>query len=77
MADGGAEAARSGKVWTGLAILLVALLIRGVYLYESSDNPTFLAPIVDAKRHHFEARDLAEPRAARRSLTRRSCITAD
>jgi len=37
--------------YLGAAVFLLAALIRGLYLYESSDNPTFFAPIVDSHRY--------------------------
>jgi tetratricopeptide (TPR) repeat protein len=44
----------------GWLIFLVALSIRLLYLYESSDNPTFDAPIVDAQGYDQLGRLLAE-----------------
>jgi tetratricopeptide (TPR) repeat protein len=41
-----------------VGIFLFALLVRGLYLYESSDNPTFYAPIVDSLTYDQMARDL-------------------
>ncbi|MHC4866533.1 MAG: hypothetical protein ACYTEX_20855, partial [Planctomycetota bacterium] len=32
----------------GLSLFLLACLIRAGYLYDSSDNPTFYAPVVDS-----------------------------
>jgi tetratricopeptide (TPR) repeat protein len=31
-----------------LVVFLAALLVRGVYLFQSADNPTFFCPVVDA-----------------------------
>jgi 4-amino-4-deoxy-L-arabinose transferase-like glycosyltransferase len=36
-------------------IFVTALVVRIWYLWESSDNPTFLVPIVDMERHHLAA----------------------
>jgi tetratricopeptide (TPR) repeat protein/4-amino-4-deoxy-L-arabinose transferase-like glycosyltransferase len=46
--------------YVSLLIFLVALSIRLLYLYESSDNPTFDAPIVDAQGYDQLGRGLAE-----------------
>jgi tetratricopeptide (TPR) repeat protein len=43
-----------------LGIFFLALCIRGFYLYESSANPTFEAPISDAQTYHDLASQLAE-----------------
>lgn len=43
----------------GAAVFLLAIFVRGLYLYESSDNPTFLVPIVDSFRYDMMARRLA------------------
>ena len=43
-----------------IAIFITALLIRGVYLYESSDNPTFKFPIVDSATYDETAIALIE-----------------
>ncbi|MHC4500178.1 MAG: tetratricopeptide repeat protein, partial [Planctomycetota bacterium] len=42
-----------------VAVFLLALFVRGVYLYDSSDNPTFSAPIVDSLTYDLAARELA------------------
>ncbi|HUT28904.1 MAG TPA: tetratricopeptide repeat protein [Sedimentisphaerales bacterium] len=49
---------RSTGVWLGVAIFVLALSVRGLYLYESSDNPTFRAPIVDSLTYDQMARRL-------------------
>lgn len=46
--------------WIGLGVFLLALLVRGVYLYDSSDSPTFYTPIVDSQTYDGLARGLAE-----------------
>ncbi len=51
---------RSKGFWFGVAVFLLALLIRGVYLYESGDNPTFRAPIVDSLTYDQMARGMVE-----------------
>ncbi len=45
--------------WLGLAIFLLALLVRGVYLADSADNPSFRTPIVDSQTYDGLARQLA------------------
>ena len=41
-------------------IFLLALLIRGIFLIQNLDNPTFFTPIVDAGTYHQMAVELAE-----------------
>jgi Tfp pilus assembly protein PilF/4-amino-4-deoxy-L-arabinose transferase-like glycosyltransferase len=41
--------------WVGCIIFLFALIIRLLYLYESSDSPIFKAPIVDARGYDYIA----------------------
>ncbi|MHC4622869.1 MAG: tetratricopeptide repeat protein [Planctomycetota bacterium] len=53
-----AKATSSIKIWTGLGIFLLAVVVRGLYLYDSSDNPTFYAPIVDSLTYDQMARGL-------------------
>ena len=53
----------SKNIWTGVAIFFLALTIRGIYLYESSDNPTFLMPIVDSLSYDQMARNLIDGQA--------------
>lgn len=48
------------SIWTGVAIFFLALAVRGIYLYESSDNPTFLMPVVDSLAYDQMARDLID-----------------
>lgn len=43
-----------------LLVFLLAAFVRTVYLYESSDNPTFSAPIVDSLTYDQMAKGLAE-----------------
>ncbi len=50
----------SENIWTGVAIFFLALAVRGIYLYESSDNPTFLMPVVDSLTYDQMARDLID-----------------
>lgn len=51
--------APSSARWLGFGVFLLALLVRGIYLYESRDNPTFFTPIVDAQTYDGLARRLA------------------
>jgi tetratricopeptide (TPR) repeat protein len=44
----------------GLGVFLLALLVRGVYLVESRDNPTFRTPIVDSQTYDGLARRIAD-----------------
>ena len=41
-------------------IFLLALLVRGIYLYDSSDNPTFSTPIIDSLSYDHAAREAIE-----------------
>ncbi|MCJ7691968.1 MAG: hypothetical protein MUO22_00945, partial [Sedimentisphaerales bacterium] len=50
----------SKEFWVAIAVFLLALLVRGVYLFQSSDNPTFNLPIVDSMTYDGLARSLAE-----------------
>jgi tetratricopeptide (TPR) repeat protein len=52
----------SGKIelWIALGIFFLALCVRYFYLYESSANPTFEAPISDPMTYHRLAQQLAE-----------------
>jgi tetratricopeptide (TPR) repeat protein/4-amino-4-deoxy-L-arabinose transferase-like glycosyltransferase len=43
----------------GIAVFCLAIAIRVLYLYDSSDNPTFYAPIVDSLTYDQMARNLA------------------
>ena len=45
--------------WLGLVVFLLALLVRGFYLSDSRDNPTFQTPIVDSQTYDGLARRLA------------------
>lgn len=49
----------TGWLWPALAIFCLAVLVRGFYLYQSRDNPTFSAPIVDAMTYDQMARNFA------------------
>ncbi|MHC4645164.1 MAG: tetratricopeptide repeat protein [Planctomycetota bacterium] len=53
---------RSKGLWLGLAIFGLAVFLRGLYLYDSSDNPTFSAPIVDSLTYDQMARGLVAGR---------------
>ena len=44
----------------GAGIVMLALIIRLIYLYEVSKNPTFLIPIIDSKAYDMIARELVE-----------------
>ncbi|MHC4335194.1 MAG: tetratricopeptide repeat protein, partial [Planctomycetota bacterium] len=62
------------KVWeprrigVAVGIFALALAVRAVYLYDSSDNPTFLAPVVDSLTYDLNARDLANGLAMSREF---------
>jgi len=49
---------RSKMRWPGLCILLAALVVWILYLWDISENPTFLTPIVDARAHRKIATSL-------------------
>lgn len=46
------------ELWIVLGIFFLALFVRYFYLYESSANPTFEAPISDSMTYHELAREL-------------------
>jgi len=48
-----------GRIGAAVGIFVLALAVRAVYLYDSSDNPTFLAPVVDSLTYDLNARDIA------------------
>jgi len=50
---------KSQQVTSGI-IFLLALLIRGIFLIQNLDNPTFFTPVVDAGNYHQMAAELAE-----------------
>jgi tetratricopeptide (TPR) repeat protein len=47
------------KRWIALGIFILALCVRVIYIADSSDNPTFMTPIVDSQTYDGLARDLA------------------
>ena len=51
------ERTAATPAWIGLAVFALALSVRLAYLYDSSDNPTFLVPIVDSHTYDGLARD--------------------
>ena len=61
------NAAAGGTTWlrrlkppAAFGVFALALAVRLLYLYESSDNPTFNAPIVDAGGYDYRAHNLLE-----------------
>jgi Flp pilus assembly protein TadD/4-amino-4-deoxy-L-arabinose transferase-like glycosyltransferase len=50
---------RPKTVKLGIVVFCLAFAIRVLYLYDSSDNPTFYAPIVDSLTYDQMARNLA------------------
>jgi tetratricopeptide (TPR) repeat protein len=48
----------SQEIKVALQIFLLAAFVRAVYLYDSSDNPTFFAPIVDSLTYDQMAKGL-------------------
>ena len=48
-----------GRLWICGGIFLLALTVRLVYLYESGENPSFTAPIVDSGTYDEMAREFA------------------
>jgi len=50
----------SRAFWFGVGVFLLAVFVRGLYLCESSDNPTFFAPIVDSLTYDQMARNLLD-----------------
>ena len=61
-------ARRSILTWTDVGIALLALLVRLVYLHESSGNPTFATPIMDSADYDDLARALLDGHAPQTSL---------
>jgi hypothetical protein len=53
------ETTRKGP-WVGLLIFFAALVVRLSFLYDLSESPSFLHPLVDAKTHNSLARILLE-----------------
>jgi len=47
------------RFWPVVVVFLVAVLVRGLYLYQSRKNPTFSAPVVDAMTYDQMARNFA------------------
>ena len=45
--------------WGGIAVFVLALLVRLFYLHEISDTPLFATPVVDARTYVEDARYLA------------------
>jgi len=48
-----------GSLWPAVAVFCLAVSVRGLYLYQSRENPTFWAPVVDAMTYDQMARDFA------------------
>ena len=59
-APAGITRAWVSQLWPGVGVFGLALLVRLLYLYESSDNPTFWTPIVDSRTYDRLARAWAE-----------------
>lgn len=51
---------KRSDLFIAIVIFAVALLVRSVYLIESSDNPTFSYPIVDSSSYHDMAVELSQ-----------------
>ena len=54
------KASARGAFWVGAAVFLLAVFVRGLYLYESRDNPAFYLPVVDSMTYDQLARGVAE-----------------
>jgi tetratricopeptide (TPR) repeat protein len=48
----------SSEIWIIVGIFCLAMVVRFFYLYQSSANPTFNAPIVDAQGYDYRANEL-------------------
>lgn len=48
------------SIWLAVIVFALAAAVRGLYLYDSSDNPTFFTPIVDSLTYDQMAGDLVE-----------------
>lgn len=58
MSRGQKDLRKTESIRAALIIFFAALLVRSLYLYESSDNPTFRAPVVDSLTYDQMARGL-------------------
>ena len=55
------EEARRGSAWRlVLAVFLLAVAVRGVYLIQLRESPFFLSPVIDALTYHDRAVSLAQ-----------------
>lgn len=54
--------------WIVLVVFVLAIIVRGIYLYDSSDNPTFSTPIVDSQTYDSLAWILASGRPITREF---------
>jgi len=52
--------ANKKPMFFALALFVLAFSIRLIYVYESSANPTFNTPVVDAYKYHTIAQELAQ-----------------
>jgi tetratricopeptide (TPR) repeat protein/4-amino-4-deoxy-L-arabinose transferase-like glycosyltransferase len=50
----------SGGLRLGIVVFLLAAMVRGIYLYDGRDNPTFSVPVVDSLTCDLVARELAQ-----------------
>jgi Flp pilus assembly protein TadD/4-amino-4-deoxy-L-arabinose transferase-like glycosyltransferase len=51
---------KNREIWFAAAVFLLAFSLRGAYLYQSRDNPTFRAPVMDSLAYDQLARGLIE-----------------
>lgn len=61
--ESAARTADSGRWRVGVLVFAGSLAVRLIYLFESAENPTFDAPILDAGTYHRMASALASGRA--------------
>jgi len=52
----------------GALVFVLALSVRGIYVYDSSDNPTFEAPVIDSLTYDQMARRAAETKTLDREF---------
>ena len=53
-----ADSSRRMVLWSILIVLVVAGLVRGIYLWESQGDPTYTVPVIDAHTYDQRAREL-------------------
>ena len=65
---------KSRGFWLAVAVFLLAILARGLYLYDNSDNPTFKVPIVDSMTYDQIARKAVQGEGITRDFFWQQCF---